>query len=224
MAALKYFTTPLPTPSSARGIRVGVIIVSHIPTPASGASRYSVIMKIRASFVFIILVTIWSSADSHKLQAVCQTWLLWVYCYQIFSIPILGQKRTAEDEKLKLTGQKRTQTAQKTKISKLGDCAVGDGTRVCGGRWQVRARSVPSHPSHSGRVIETFVFGIVKVCEDGKMVLKRRTDIDEDFKLRNFDKRGRKKILRLIKTGMFTLSRLHMERSSVLRRRPGPCE
>ena len=55
----------------------------------------------------------------------------------------------------------------------------------------MRARSVPSHPSHSGRVIETFVFGIVKVCEDGKMVLKRRTDIDEDFKLRNFDKRGR---------------------------------
>ena len=86
------------------------------------------------------------------------------------------------------------------------------------------ARSVPSHPSHSGRVIETFVFGIVKVCEDGKMVLKRRTDIDEDFKLRNFDKRGRKKILRFIKTGMFTLSRLHVERSSVLRRRPGPSE
>ena len=146
MAALKYFTTPLPTPSSARGIRVGVIIVSHIPAPASGASRYSVIMKIRASFVFIILVTIWSSADSHKLQAVCQTSLLWVYCYQIFSIPILGQKRTAEDERLKLTGQKRTQTAQKTKISKLGDCAVGDGTRVCGGRWQVNSPECPLSP------------------------------------------------------------------------------
>ena len=47
---------------------------------------------------------------------------------------------------------------------------MGDGKRVCG-----------------GRVIETFVFGIVKVCEDGKMVLKRRTDINEDFKLRNYD-------------------------------------
>ena len=56
----------------------------------------------------------------------------------------------------------------------MGDCGTGDGKRVC-----------------AGRVIETFVFGIVKVCEDGKMVLKRRTDITGDIKLRKFDSRGK---------------------------------
>ena len=108
-------------------------------------------MKIRAPFVLIILVNICT-----------------------------GQKRTLEDENL--TGQARPEsvaTVQKTKLSKIGDCAVGDGKRVCG-----------------GRVIETFVFGIVKVCENGKMVLKRRTDINEDFKLRNFDSRGKFAVLR----------------------------
>ena len=43
----------------------------------------------------------------------------------------------------------------------------------------------------SGGVIETFVFGIVKVCENGKMVLKRRSDLSDDLKMRNLDSRGK---------------------------------
>ena len=74
---------------------------------------------------------------------------------------------------------------------------MGDGKRVCG-----------------GRVIETFVFGIVKVCEDGKMVLKRRTDINDDFKLRNYDSRGKE--LDIDVRLVFLLSRLHVERSGLL--------
>ena len=35
------------------------------------------------------------------------------------------------------------------------------------------------------------MFGIVKVCEDGKMVLKRRTDLAEDSKIRTADSQGR---------------------------------
>ena len=35
------------------------------------------------------------------------------------------------------------------------------------------------------------MFGIVKVCENGKMVLKRRTDLSEDSKIRDVDSRGR---------------------------------
>ena len=35
------------------------------------------------------------------------------------------------------------------------------------------------------------MFGIVKVCENGKMVLKRRTDLSEDSKIRNVDSHGR---------------------------------
>ena len=46
----------------------------------------------------------------------------------------------------------------------------------------------------SGRVIETFVFGIVKVCENGKMVLKRRTDINGDVKIGNVDTRGKNNV------------------------------
>ena len=38
------------------------------------------------------------------------------------------------------------------------------------------------------------MFGIVKVCENGKMVLKRRTDLSEDSKIRNVDSHGRKAI------------------------------
>ena len=35
------------------------------------------------------------------------------------------------------------------------------------------------------------MFGIVKVCENGKMVLKRRTDLSEDSKIRAVDSHGR---------------------------------
>ena len=35
------------------------------------------------------------------------------------------------------------------------------------------------------------MFGIVKVCENGKMVLKRRTDLSEDSKIRKVDSHGR---------------------------------
>ena len=63
-------------------------------------------------------------------------------------------------------------------------------------------------------MIETFVFGIVKVCEDGKMVLKRRTDINEDFKLRNYSSRG--KVLYIERLMVFLLSRLYVERSGLL--------
>ena len=35
------------------------------------------------------------------------------------------------------------------------------------------------------------MFGIVKVCENGKMVLKRRTDLAEGSKIRKDDSGGR---------------------------------
>ena len=69
------------------------------------------------------------------------------------------------------------------------DCGFS-GNRVCSGQKQEIFDNIELDNLFSGSIIESFQFGIVKVCVNGKIELRRKQDVANDVTIRDKVKLG----------------------------------
>ena len=69
------------------------------------------------------------------------------------------------------------------------DCGFS-GNRVCSGQKQEVFDNIELDNLFSGSIIESFQFGIVKVCVNGKIELRRKQDVANDVTIRDKVKLG----------------------------------
>ena len=103
------------------------------------------------------------------------------------SIPILGQRRN-------LGGGGGTTTGKMMKVGGGAepkvDCSL-NGKKFCSGlnlalRYHFDKDNAPLLMIwYVGSVVQSFVFGIVRVCVDGKLMVMRKDSLDENIKIRD---------------------------------------